>query len=61
MADLYLITAAPMPTTAATGTVATGTAIKTLMQVKPGTQTKPKIVEWGHLLRRERRRHTHQV
>lgn len=37
----------PMPTTAAQLPVTTGTAIKTLLQVKPGTVLKAKVVEWG--------------
>lgn len=36
-----------MPTTAALAPVSTGTAIKTLLQIKLGTQNKAKIVEWG--------------
>lgn len=44
---LYLIANGPMQTTAAFATVATGTSIKTLLQVKPGTGVLAKIVEWG--------------
>lgn len=44
---LYLIGNGPMVTTAAPVSVTTGTAIKTLMQLKTGTQNKMKIVEWG--------------
>src|SRR5947209_1588565 len=47
MAELYLLANAPAPTTAAPVPVATGTAIKTLLQVMLGTQTKGKVVEWG--------------
>lgn len=36
-----------MPTTAAQAVVTTGTAIKTMLQVKLGTQNKGKVVEWG--------------
>jgi hypothetical protein len=36
-----------MPTTAAFAPVTTGTAIKTMLQVKLGTQSKGKLVEWG--------------
>ena len=36
-----------MPTTAAQAVVTTGVAIKTLLQVKLGTQNKGRIVEWG--------------
>lgn len=44
---LYLIANGPMPTTAAQAVVTTGTAIKTLLQVKPSTGVILKIVEWG--------------
>lgn len=37
----------PAPTTAALTAVTTGTAIKTMLQVKPGTP-KMRIVEWGY-------------
>jgi hypothetical protein len=44
---LYLIPNGPMPTTAAQAVVATGTAIKTMLQIK-ASATKPfKIKEWG--------------
>ncbi len=44
---LYLIPNAPMQTTAAAAAVTTGTAIKTMLQVK-ASATKPFIiVEWG--------------
>lgn len=36
-----------MPTTAAQAVVTTGTAIKTMLQFKPGTTLQAKIVEWG--------------
>lgn len=36
-----------MPTTAAPVKVTTGTAIKTMLQVKPGTGVLLKVVEWG--------------
>jgi hypothetical protein len=42
---LYLIGNGPMPTTAAFATVTTGTAIKTMLQLKPFNTGK--IVEWG--------------
>lgn len=42
---LYLIANGPMPTTAAQAPVTTGTAIKTLLQLKPFNVLK--IVEWG--------------
>lgn len=44
---LYLIANGPMPTTAAQAVVTTGTAIKTMLQVKPGTTIVGKIKEWG--------------
>lgn len=43
--SLYLISNGPMPTTAAQALVTTGTAIKTLLQVKPFNIAR--IVEWG--------------
>lgn len=43
--SLYLIANGPMPTTAAQAVVTTGTAIKTLLQVKPLLIAR--IVEWG--------------
>lgn len=43
--SLYLIANGPMPTTAAQVPVTTGTAIKTLLQLKPFNRMK--IVEWG--------------
>ncbi len=42
---LYLIANGPFPTTAAQVPVTTGTAIKTLLQIKPFNIAK--IVEWG--------------
>lgn len=42
---LYLITNGAMPTTAAFAGVATGTSIKTLLQVKPFNLAR--VVEWG--------------
>jgi hypothetical protein len=44
---LYQIYNGASPTTAALAPVTTGTAIKTMLQVKPGTQNKAKVVEWG--------------
>jgi hypothetical protein len=44
---LYLIGNGPMQTTAAFAAVTTGTAIKTLLQVKPSATIAAKIVEWG--------------
>jgi len=43
----YLIANGPMQTTAGFASVATGTAIKTLLQVAPGATTVLKICEWG--------------
>ena len=42
---LYLIANGPMPTTAAQAVVTTGTAIKTMLQLKPFNTCK--IIEWG--------------
>ena len=48
MAELYLIANGASPTTAALVKVTTGTAIKTMLQVKLGTTaTRGKVVEWG--------------
>jgi hypothetical protein len=44
---LYLIANGPMPTTAAQVPVATGTSIKTLLQVKASATNPLLIVEWG--------------
>lgn len=44
---LYRIFNAPAPTTASIVAVTTGTAIKTLLQVKPGATQIIKIREWG--------------
>ena len=46
---LYLLANGPMPTTAALPSVATGTAIKTMLQVKLGGSTNQtaRVVEWG--------------
>lgn len=44
---LYLIGNGPMQTTAAFATVTTGTAIKTLLQIKPSATIVARIVEWG--------------
>lgn len=45
---IYLIGNGPMQTTAAFAKVATGTAIKTMLQVKPGTTSVLRIIEWGY-------------
>lgn len=44
---LYLIANGPSPTTAAQAVVTTGTAIKTLLQIKPSATLIARIVEWG--------------
>lgn len=44
----YLIKNGPMPTTAAPVPVATGTSIKTMMQVKPGATVIAKVKAWGY-------------
>jgi hypothetical protein len=44
---LFLIPNGPMQTTAAAAAVTTGTAIKTLLQVKPSATIVAKIIEWG--------------
>lgn len=43
----YLVCNGPMQTTAAHPAVTTGTAIKTMLQVKPGANQFLKITEWG--------------
>lgn len=43
----YFIANGPMPTTAAQAVVTTGTAIKTLLQVKASATNSVKIKEWG--------------
>lgn len=43
---LYLIANGPMPTSAAFAPVATGTSIKTMLQIKPFNICR--IVEWGY-------------
>ena len=45
MASLYLIPNGPSPTTAAQVAVTTGTAIKTMLQVKPLNVCR--VIEWG--------------
>ncbi len=47
MAELYKIFNGPMPTTASQVAVTTGTAIKTMLQVKLGTQSKGVVTAWG--------------
>lgn len=45
--EQYKILNGPMPTTAAQVPVTTGTAIKTMLQVKLGTQIKGRLIAWG--------------
>jgi len=45
MANTYSVWNGPMPTTAAVAAVATGTSIKTMLQVVPAVPIK--VVEWG--------------
>ena len=49
MSQLYLIPNGPSPTTAAQAVVTTGTAIKTMLQVKldDSGANRGKVVEWG--------------
>src|SRR2546430_309655 len=47
MAQQYLIGSGPMPTTASFATLATGTNIITLLQVKPSATATLKILKWG--------------
>lgn len=44
---LYKIFNGPAPTTASQVAVATGTALKTLLQVKPGSTQILRLIEWG--------------
>lgn len=44
---IYGIANGPMQTTVSFATVTTGTAIKTMLQVKPGATVVAKIKEWG--------------
>lgn len=44
---IYLLNNGPMQTIAAPAPVATGTAIKTLLQFKPSATLRAKILEWG--------------
>jgi len=44
---LYTISNGPMQTTAAFASVTTGTAIKTMLQIKPSATVVAKIKEWG--------------
>jgi hypothetical protein len=44
---IFLIGNGPMQTTAAFAAVTTGTAIKTLLQVKPSATVVARIIEWG--------------
>lgn len=44
---IYQIFNGPSPTTASQVAVTTGTAIKTLLQVKPGATQALRVIEWG--------------
>lgn len=44
---IYLIGNGPMQTTSSFASVTTGTALKTMLQVKPGSTNSIKILEWG--------------
>lgn len=44
---IYTIYNGPAPTTASQVAVTTGTNIKTLLQVKPGTTQVARVLEWG--------------
>lgn len=44
----FLIANGPMQTTAAFAGVTTGTAIKTMLQIKPSATLAMKIIEWGY-------------
>lgn len=44
---LFLIANGAMPTTAAFAAVATGTSIKTMLQIKPSATAIMKVAEWG--------------
>lgn len=46
----FLIANGPMQTTAAFAAVTTGTAIKTMLQVKPSATLAAKIIQWGYSL-----------
>lgn len=47
MAKLYTVYNGPMVTTAGPTSVTTGTALKTLLQIKPAANFPIKVVEWG--------------
>lgn len=47
MANVYKIKNYAMPTTAAPTPVASGTGLKTMLQIKLGTQNTARIIEWG--------------
>lgn len=46
MGALFLVANGPMQTTAAFASVTTGTAIKTMLQIKPGSTTPLRVVDW---------------
>jgi hypothetical protein len=47
MGNTYIVWNGAMPTTAAVPPVTTGTVIKTLLQIKPATNSPLLVVEWG--------------
>lgn len=47
MGNTYVVYNGAMPTAAAVPPVTTGTAIKTLLQIKPATNSPLLVVEWG--------------
>lgn len=47
MTATYIVSNGAMPTAAAVTPITTGTAIKTLLQVKPATNSPLLVVEWG--------------
>lgn len=47
---IYVLYNGPMQTTAKPAAVTTGTAIKTMLQIKPSATIVAKILEWGYFL-----------
>lgn len=47
MGAIYLIPNGPMPTSAGFVKVATGTSLKTMLQVKPGATQSLRVISWG--------------
>jgi hypothetical protein len=50
MAQIYFAANGASPTTAAQIVVATGTAIKTLLQIATPSTAEIKVIEWGNFL-----------